>query len=120
MTIPHDTLDPARQLGHVPLSQGLAADVLARIRGQAHSNATGPVPVDSSRAHTFDGRRSFVAASAEAFQERGGASQRSTAGGVPPRLCGQRRNLDGIPTLSHVIARSLAGPRGSRAGVARR
>ena len=42
MTHPHDTPDPVRQLGRVPLFQGLAADALARIRGQAHSKAIGP------------------------------------------------------------------------------
>ena len=41
MTIPHDTPALARQLGHVPLFQGLAVDVLARIGGQAHSKAIG-------------------------------------------------------------------------------
>ena len=41
MTLPHDTAELARQLGHVPLFQGLTADVLASIRGQAHSKAIG-------------------------------------------------------------------------------
>lgn len=41
MTIPHDAEELARQLGQVPLFQGLAADVLARIRGQAHAKAIG-------------------------------------------------------------------------------
>lgn len=39
MTPPHDSEDPTRQLGQVPLFQGLAADVLARIVSQAHSKA---------------------------------------------------------------------------------
>jgi CRP-like cAMP-binding protein len=39
MTIPPDADEIARQLGHVPLFQDLAADVLARIRGQAHAKA---------------------------------------------------------------------------------
>jgi hypothetical protein len=42
MTVPHDTPELVRQLGQVPLFQGLTADVLARIRGQAHSKAIGP------------------------------------------------------------------------------
>jgi CRP-like cAMP-binding protein len=39
MTASRDTSELAEQLGHVPLFQGLAADVLARIRGQARSRA---------------------------------------------------------------------------------
>jgi CRP/FNR family transcriptional regulator, nitrogen oxide reductase regulator len=39
MLLPHDIEELARQLGRVPLFQGLAADVLARIRGQAHTKA---------------------------------------------------------------------------------
>ncbi len=39
MTVPGDMSALADQLGHVPLFQGLAADVLARIRGQARSRA---------------------------------------------------------------------------------
>ena len=41
MTLPHDADELARQLGQAPLFQGLAADVLARIRDQAHSKAVG-------------------------------------------------------------------------------
>jgi hypothetical protein len=40
MTMPEDTPDLVRRLGRVPLSQGLAADALERIRSQAHSKAT--------------------------------------------------------------------------------
>jgi CRP/FNR family transcriptional regulator, nitrogen oxide reductase regulator len=39
MTVPRDTSALADQLGHMPLFQGLAVDVLARIRGQARSRA---------------------------------------------------------------------------------
>ena len=41
MTPPNDTEELARQLGHVLLFQGLPADVLARIRGRAHSRSIG-------------------------------------------------------------------------------
>ena len=41
MTSPRETSEIARQLDNVPLFQGLAADVLARIRDQAHSKAVG-------------------------------------------------------------------------------
>jgi CRP/FNR family transcriptional regulator, nitrogen oxide reductase regulator len=39
MTVSRDTSELADQLGRVPLFQGLAADVLARIRSQARSQA---------------------------------------------------------------------------------
>jgi CRP/FNR family transcriptional regulator, nitrogen oxide reductase regulator len=42
MTDPHHTPDLASQFGRVPLFQGLATDVLARISGQAHTKAIGP------------------------------------------------------------------------------
>lgn len=41
MTLPQHIAEIARQLDKVPLFQGLAADVLARIRDQAHSKAVG-------------------------------------------------------------------------------
>ncbi len=43
MSVPRDASALGDQLGHVPLFQGLAADILARIRGQARSRvlATG-------------------------------------------------------------------------------
>ena len=41
MTSPHNTADLGRQLDNVPLFQGLAADVLARIRDQAHLKGIG-------------------------------------------------------------------------------
>ena len=41
MTLPHDTDEIGRQLHNVPLFQGLTADVLARIRDQAHSKGIG-------------------------------------------------------------------------------
>jgi CRP-like cAMP-binding protein len=41
MTLPHDTAELSRQLGHVPLFQGLAADVMARIRDRARVQEIG-------------------------------------------------------------------------------
>ena len=41
LTTPGEAADAARQLGQVPLFQGLAADALARIRAQAHATAIG-------------------------------------------------------------------------------
>ena len=41
MALPQRIAEIARQLDNVPLFQGLAADVLARIRDQAHSKAVG-------------------------------------------------------------------------------
>ena len=41
MTTPHEDPEIVRQLGQVRLFQGLTADVLARIRNQAHSKAIG-------------------------------------------------------------------------------
>ena len=41
MALPQRIAEIARQLDNVPLFQGSAADVLARIRDQAHSKAVG-------------------------------------------------------------------------------
>ena len=41
MTRTNDTAEADRQLHKVPLLQGLAGDVLVRVRDQAHSKAVG-------------------------------------------------------------------------------
>jgi CRP-like cAMP-binding protein len=41
MTVPHDAPELAKQLSQVPLFQGLADAVLARVRGQARTKAIG-------------------------------------------------------------------------------
>ena len=56
MTITHGTEDVAQQLGHVPLFQGLGAEVLRRIKGQAHEKAVGAGELffnEGDEAHAF-------------------------------------------------------------------
>jgi hypothetical protein len=56
MTVPHDTSALADQLGHMPLFQGVAVDVLVRIRGQARSRA---VATGESFFHEGDDAEAF-------------------------------------------------------------